>query len=172
MAAYIAAVFYATMVIASLIMDVAFTGLGLVPQPNPNIRVEMTSFDLNYTFWLNLIFGAFAVYLFWLNWKYRMHHALLCSTGRRHLSRLRGNRRHQVSQWTLCRREMDSNPRSPVRGTTLFETTSRSTTPAIHLPRQRPAPSGQGPKVRISPSAAESVNCVGCLGRVCMTFAG
>jgi hypothetical protein len=31
----------------------------------------------------------------------------------RHLSRLRGNRRHQVSQWTLCRRGMDSNPWSP-----------------------------------------------------------
>src|SRR5207302_7652355 len=64
MAAYIAAVFYATMVIASLLMDVAFTGLGLVPQPNPDIRAEMTRFSLNYTFWLNLIFGALAVYLF------------------------------------------------------------------------------------------------------------
>jgi uncharacterized protein len=74
MAAYIAAVFYATMVIASLLMDVAFTGLNLVPQPNPNIRGEMTSFSFNYTFWLNLMFGALAVYLFWLNWKYPMHH--------------------------------------------------------------------------------------------------
>jgi len=74
MAAYIAAVFYATMVIASLLMDVAFTGLGLVPQPNPDIRAEMTSFSPNYTFWLNLIFGALAAYLFWLNWKYPMHY--------------------------------------------------------------------------------------------------
>ena len=74
MAAYIAAVFYATMVIASLLMDVAFSGLGLVPQPNPDIRAEMTRFSLNYTFWLNLIFGALAAYFFWLNWKHPMEH--------------------------------------------------------------------------------------------------
>jgi uncharacterized protein len=74
MTAYIAAVFYATMVIASLLMDVAFTGLGLVPEPNPNIRAEMTSFSFNYTFWLNLICGALAAYLFWLNWKHPMEH--------------------------------------------------------------------------------------------------
>jgi hypothetical protein len=37
------------------------------------------------------------------------------------------------------RRWRDSNPRSPVRGTTLFET-ARSTTSAIPLPRQRTVP--------------------------------
>jgi uncharacterized membrane protein YraQ (UPF0718 family) len=75
MAAYIAVVFYVTMVLASLVMDVAFTGLGLVPAPNPNIRAEMTSFSLNYTFWLNLIFGALAVYIFWLTHKNPMDHS-------------------------------------------------------------------------------------------------
>jgi uncharacterized membrane protein YraQ (UPF0718 family) len=54
MAAYIAVVFYVTMVLAGLIMDVAFTAAGLVPEPNPNIRAEITTFSFNYTFWLNL----------------------------------------------------------------------------------------------------------------------
>jgi len=43
MAAYIAAGFYVTMVLAGLIMDVAFTAAGLVPEPNPNIRAELTT---------------------------------------------------------------------------------------------------------------------------------
>lgn len=75
MAAYIAAVFYVTMVLASLAMDLIFTVLGQVPAPNPNIHAEMTSFSLNYTFWLNMIFGGLAVYLFWLNRKHPMEHA-------------------------------------------------------------------------------------------------
>jgi uncharacterized protein len=74
MAAYIAAVFYVTMVLAGLIMDVTFTAAGLVPEPNPNIRAELTSFSFNYTFWLNLVFGALAAYFVWLNWKQPMDH--------------------------------------------------------------------------------------------------
>jgi hypothetical protein len=42
MAAYIAAVFYVTMVLAGLIMDVTFTAAGLVPEPNPNITRPVT----------------------------------------------------------------------------------------------------------------------------------
>jgi hypothetical protein len=64
MAAYIAAVFYATMVIAALLMDVAFTALGLVPAHRPDMRAAMVHFSLNYTFWLNLAFGAVAIALF------------------------------------------------------------------------------------------------------------
>ena len=74
MAAYIAAVFYVTMVLAGLIMDVTFTAAGLVPEPNPNIRAELTSFSFNYTFWLNLVFGALAAYFVWLKWKQPMDH--------------------------------------------------------------------------------------------------
>lgn len=74
MAAYIGAVFYVTMVLASLVMDLSFTALHQVPAPNPNIRAEMTSFSLNYTFWLNLIFAALAVYFFWVSHKHPMHH--------------------------------------------------------------------------------------------------
>lgn len=73
MAAYIGAVFFTTMVISGLLMDVAFTAVGLVPQPNLNIRAEMGHFSLNYTFWLNMLFAAAAAGLFWLNYKHPMH---------------------------------------------------------------------------------------------------
>jgi uncharacterized membrane protein YraQ (UPF0718 family) len=64
MAAYIAGIFFATMVLAAIIMDLVFTGLGLVPLRDPNIRAEMTAFAIDYTFWLNLAFGALALWLF------------------------------------------------------------------------------------------------------------
>jgi uncharacterized membrane protein YraQ (UPF0718 family) len=64
MAAYIAAVFYATMVAAALIMDVAFNALGWIPHSRPNMRADMVHFDLNYTFWLNIAFGLIALTLF------------------------------------------------------------------------------------------------------------
>src|SRR5260370_35235189 len=75
MAAYIAAVFYATMVASALVMDVAFSALGLVPKRNPDIRIEMTQFSLNYTFWLNVVFGLLALYLLWLSRRHPMDHA-------------------------------------------------------------------------------------------------
>jgi uncharacterized membrane protein YraQ (UPF0718 family) len=74
MAAYIFAIFFVTIVISALIMDVAFTALGLVPPPNTNIRAEMVNFGLNYTFWLNILFGALAAYWFILAWKNPMSH--------------------------------------------------------------------------------------------------
>ena len=66
--------FYVTIVLSALIMDVGFTAAGLVPTPNPNIRAEITTFSFNYTFWLNLAFGALAAYFVWLNRKNPMHH--------------------------------------------------------------------------------------------------
>jgi uncharacterized membrane protein YraQ (UPF0718 family) len=73
MAAYIGVVFYVTMVAAALAMDILFTAAGMVPPPNPNIRADIVNFSLNYTFWLNLIFGALAFYFFWLNRRHPMH---------------------------------------------------------------------------------------------------
>jgi uncharacterized protein len=64
MAAYIAAVFYATMVVAALIMDVVFNAIGLVPMRHIDIHATMTAFSFNYTFWLNVVFGAIALVLF------------------------------------------------------------------------------------------------------------
>ena len=66
MAAYIGAIFYATMVLAALAMDVLFNALGWIPVRDPNIRGEVMHFSLDYTFWLNLAFGALAAALFWI----------------------------------------------------------------------------------------------------------
>jgi uncharacterized protein len=78
MAAYIGTVFYATMVLAALAMDVVFNTAGWIPARNPNIRAEMTHFDLDYTFWLNIVFGAFAAFLFWTARRNPMAHAHHC----------------------------------------------------------------------------------------------
>ena len=64
MAAYIAAVFYATMVLSGIVMDVAFGALGWIPAHRPDVHGEMVRFSLNYTFWLNLVFGLVAICLF------------------------------------------------------------------------------------------------------------
>ena len=63
MAAYIAAVFYATMVIAALIMDVAFGALGWIPRYRPDMQIEMTHFSIGTTFWLDVVFGLAALAL-------------------------------------------------------------------------------------------------------------
>src|SRR6202011_3425123 len=60
---YIFGVFFATMVLAAMAMDLIFSALHQVPKPNPNIRHDLVLFSFNYTFWLNLVFGLLAVYL-------------------------------------------------------------------------------------------------------------
>ncbi|MFK5600646.1 permease [Methylobacterium sp. HMF5984] len=74
MAAYIGGVFYATMVIASLVIDLSFTGLGLVPSHDTDVRAHLTHFSMNYTFWLNLVFGTLGAYLWWVSRKHPMQH--------------------------------------------------------------------------------------------------
>ncbi len=74
MAAYIFGVFFVTMVLSAIIMDGAFSALHLVPKPNPNTVHDLTMFSLNYTFYLNLIFGALAIYLWRLNTTNPMDH--------------------------------------------------------------------------------------------------
>ena len=75
MAAYIGGIFFVTMALAALIVDLAFTALGWIPSRDINVQAEMTQFSLNYTFWLNLIFGGIAVYLFWINHRNPMDHS-------------------------------------------------------------------------------------------------
>jgi uncharacterized membrane protein YraQ (UPF0718 family) len=72
---YIAAVFFTTMVLAALVMNGIFSLLHLVPAPNPNARRDLTAFSFDYTFWLNLGFGALAIYLWRLDAAHPMHHA-------------------------------------------------------------------------------------------------
>ena len=61
MAAYIAALFYATMVLAALVMDLAFRASGWLPHTHPDIRAEVTHFSFDHTFFLNLAFGLAAI---------------------------------------------------------------------------------------------------------------
>ena len=75
MAAYLFVVLFVTMALAGMVVDVGFHLAGLTPAPNPNVKAEITHFALNYTFWLNLIFGAWAAYLLWLNHKHPMDHS-------------------------------------------------------------------------------------------------
>ena len=71
---YIFGIFFATIVLSAIVMDGAFGALHLVPRPNPNIRHDLTMFSFNYTFWLNVVFGALALYLWWLNARHPMDH--------------------------------------------------------------------------------------------------
>jgi uncharacterized membrane protein YraQ (UPF0718 family) len=71
---YIFGVFFATMVLSAIAMDGVFSALHLVPRPNPNIRHDLTLFSFNYTFWLNILFGLLALYLWTLNGKHPMNH--------------------------------------------------------------------------------------------------
>jgi uncharacterized membrane protein YraQ (UPF0718 family) len=67
MAAYIAAVFYASMVAAALLVDVAFTRLGWVPTARPNAMLAAGAFSFDYTFFLNAAFACLAAWLVWLS---------------------------------------------------------------------------------------------------------
>jgi uncharacterized membrane protein YraQ (UPF0718 family) len=71
---YIFGVFFATIVLSAIAMDLAFSALHAVPKPNPNVRHDLTMFALNYTFWLNIAFGALALYLWRVNQKHPMDH--------------------------------------------------------------------------------------------------
>ena len=81
MAAYIAAVFYTTMVLSAVIMDAAFTALGWIPRQRPDLRAGMAHVSLNATFWLDLIAALAALGLFLLARRHPMqpgqceHHA-------------------------------------------------------------------------------------------------
>ena len=74
MAAYIGAVFYATTVAAALVMDLLFNIAGWIPKSRPDVHAEVVHFSVNYTFWLNLVFGVLAVGLFTLAHRNPMRH--------------------------------------------------------------------------------------------------
>ncbi len=71
---YVFGIFFATMVLSAIVMDLAFAALHLVPHPNPDARRDLAMFSLNYTFWLNLAFGALGLYLWRLSAKHPMEH--------------------------------------------------------------------------------------------------
>jgi uncharacterized membrane protein YraQ (UPF0718 family) len=71
---YIFGVFFATIVLSAILMDLAFSALHAVPKPNPNVRHDLTMFAFNYTFYLNVAFGALALYLWRVNRTHPMDH--------------------------------------------------------------------------------------------------
>ena len=68
-AAYLAAVLFSAMVIAAILIDLAFHALGIVPPHTIDIRHELTHFAIDYTFWLNLMFGSIGLWLWRLSKK-------------------------------------------------------------------------------------------------------
>ena len=74
MALYIGLVFFVTMVLAAIFMDLIFSALGIVPVRNTHFIASLTTFSFNYTFWLNVIFGMLALAAWWVNRKNPMDH--------------------------------------------------------------------------------------------------
>jgi uncharacterized membrane protein YraQ (UPF0718 family) len=74
MALYIFGVFFVTMAAAAIVMDLVFSALHLVPAPSGTIVRDLTVFSFNATFWLNLIFGALALWLWRLDATHPMDH--------------------------------------------------------------------------------------------------
>jgi uncharacterized membrane protein YraQ (UPF0718 family) len=72
-ALYIAGIMFVSIVATALILNGGFQLLGLVPQSGRAIE-EVTRFELDYTFWLNLGFVALAAWLISLARAYRREH--------------------------------------------------------------------------------------------------
>lgn len=84
MATYIGVVFFITMVLAGIVMQYAFGAFGAIPHPNPHIRMALVTFAFNYTFWLNVVLGAVALWLWFVNAKHPMMHHCPAHEGHAH----------------------------------------------------------------------------------------
>ena len=74
MTVYIFVIFYVTMAASAIIMDLALNALHLVPKANPHVVQMVTTFSVDYTFWLNVAFGLLALWFAYLAWKNPMEH--------------------------------------------------------------------------------------------------
>jgi len=76
-AAWITGIFYVSMVLAGIIVDLIFSVLGLVPQgPRPSSAVEHAHIIWNYTSWLDVVAAIFAARLVFLHFKKRREHSV------------------------------------------------------------------------------------------------
>jgi uncharacterized protein len=66
-------IFYLSMVIAGLLVELAFLGLGAQPHPQGGFIMRVESISFNYTFVLNILFITFAFAIVW--WGRRTPHA-------------------------------------------------------------------------------------------------
>ncbi|MDC3412580.1 permease [Aquibacillus sp. 3ASR75-11] len=69
-ALYIAAVFYVSILITALGINYAFTSVGFLPESAKQI-MEESPFQINYTFWLNIVFAFLAWFALYLNKKFK-----------------------------------------------------------------------------------------------------
>jgi uncharacterized protein len=71
-AAWITAIFYASMVLAGIIVDLVFSGLGLIPTGGrPPSAIEHAHIVWNYTSWLDVMALIFAAWLLFLHFRSR-----------------------------------------------------------------------------------------------------
>jgi len=84
MACYIGTVFFVTMVAAGIIMQFVFGAFGAIPHANPGVRASLTTFAINYTFWLNIALGVVASWLWYVNAKHPMSHSCPAHSGHAH----------------------------------------------------------------------------------------
>jgi uncharacterized protein len=71
-AAWITGIFYVSMVLAGIIVDLIFTALGLIPQgARPPSAIEHAHIIWSYTSWLDLIAAIFAGWLLYLHFRAR-----------------------------------------------------------------------------------------------------
>lgn len=69
-AAYLSAVLYVCMVAAGITVHLLFSTLGMVPTERPRLE-EMVRFEIDYTFWLNIVFALVGGLLLWVHWRAR-----------------------------------------------------------------------------------------------------
>jgi uncharacterized membrane protein YraQ (UPF0718 family) len=69
-AAWITGIFYVSMVLAGIIVDLIFSALGLIPKgPRPPSAVEHAHILWNYTSWLDVLAGIFGAWLLFLHFR-------------------------------------------------------------------------------------------------------
>ena len=75
-AAWITGIFYVSMVLAGIIVDLTFSALGLIPDGlRPPSALEHAHIIFNYTSWLDVAAAIFAAWLLFLHFKSRGEHA-------------------------------------------------------------------------------------------------
>ncbi|WP_282137430.1 permease [Rossellomorea aquimaris] len=82
-ALYIAGIFYLSIILTALGMHYAFTAVGLIPENAKQVMNE-SPFQIDYTFWLNIVFAVVAMVSIYLNrlfMKSGHHHSMMNMEG-------------------------------------------------------------------------------------------
>jgi uncharacterized membrane protein YraQ (UPF0718 family) len=74
-ALYIAGIMFVSIVLTAIILNGLFGLFGILPQSHKQIA-QITQFEIDYTFWMNIVFIFIAGMLAWLNKKYIKNHGM------------------------------------------------------------------------------------------------